>query len=291
MGVAQRFDAFLRNLSLTTNQKENGASMRESAVKALNIAYYNSSDKTAHSIFVGSWGKATRIRPPRDVDVLFELPTEVYNRFEKRSGNKQSQLLQEIRDKLKAEFPLTKIKGDGPVVLAPFTTGTVELVPAFKLSNGQYYIAMTDGNGRYKTADYKAEIEKVSTSNSATNNNTRDLVRMAKCWQAHCNVPLKSFHIEIVAMSFLDGWEHRGKSSTWYDWMMRDFFKYLVDRANTFVFAPGTGEIMYIGDAWKSRAESARDRAKKACEYEPNYPVTAGEEWQKIFGTDIPKVA
>ncbi|HEY2094729.1 MAG TPA: nucleotidyltransferase, partial [Thermoanaerobaculia bacterium] len=80
------------------------------------------------------------------------------------------------------------------------------------------------------------------------------------------------------------------KSAVYYDWMVRDFFTFLVGRANTYVSVPGTNEMIWLSDAWKSRAESAEARAKKACAYESEKKGdAAGEEWQKIFGTDIPR--
>jgi hypothetical protein len=289
MSVATRFEAFLSNLKLTDDQISNGKARRESVVKALNANYYDTSDSTAHSSFVGSWGKATRIRPPRDVDVLYELPASVYHRFEKRSGNKQSQLLQEVKDVLLKTFSSTDIKGDGPVVDVPFTAYDVELIPSFKLDNGQFWICITKDGGSYKVADYTAETTAVSDSNSKTGNNTRDLVRMMKCWQAYCSVSLRSFWIELVAIDFLATWPNAGKTAMWYDWMVRDFLAHLISKKNTYVYAPGTREAMNLGDAWVSRADTAFARAKKACELEGTDAEAAGDEWQKIFGTDIPR--
>ena len=54
--------------------------------------------------------------------------------FRSETGNKQSQLLQEIKGALEKSFPNTAIKGDGPVVKIPFTSYNVELVPAFELT-------------------------------------------------------------------------------------------------------------------------------------------------------------
>ena len=72
--------------------------------------------------------------------------------------------------------------------------------------------------------------------------------------------------------------------------MVRDFFTFLVGNGNSYVTVPGTGEFIWLGDAWKSRAESAEMRAKKACTFEGEKKGdAAGEEWQKIFGTDIPR--
>lgn len=290
MSVSKRFDTFLDNLKLTELQIASGAGCRESVVQVLNLHYWGSTSKTANSKFVGSWAKRTRIRPPRDVDVLFELPWSVHTRYELRLGNRQSQLLQEVRSVLSASFSRTNIRGDGPVVLVPFSAFNVELIPAFRLSGGDYWVCLTDSGGRYKKADYDAESSKITYSNQLTNNNTRDLVKMMKRWQSYCSVPLKSFLIELTAMDFLDSWGNRGKSSVYYDWMVRDYLAYLVAKQNGWVFAPGTYEMMFLGNAWASRAETALARARKACTHEANSePISAGEEWQKIFGSDIPK--
>jgi hypothetical protein len=289
MGVASRFSQLLENLKLTDTQKSNGAASRESAIWPLNYNYYNTVSGTTNSTFIGSWAKFTRVRPPRDVDVLFTLPYSVYERFEKRTGNKQSQLLQEVKNILAAQFQNTAIRGDGPVVLVPFSTYNVEIVPAFSLTNGRYWVCMTNNGGFYKEVDYSAEVSAMSTSENNTKN-TRDLVRIMKCWQSECYVPIKSFYLEILAIEFLNNWVHRGQSKSYYDWMVRDFLEFLVGKANGFVFAPGTYEIMPLGDAWKSKAESAHARAKKACDYEAtNSDYLAGDEWQKIFGNFIPK--
>ena len=61
-------------------------------------------------------------------------------------------------------------------------------------------------------------------------------------------------------------------------------------KANAYVFAPGTYEALWLGDAWKSRAETALIRAQKACDFErDSKEADAGGEWQKIFGNEIPK--
>src|SRR4051812_15979671 len=95
--VSSRFTRFLNNLLLTEAQKSDGATKHAGVRTCLNRNYYASTSSTANSFLIGSWAKATRIRPPRDIDVVFELPRSVYDRFEQRPGNKQSQLLQEVR--------------------------------------------------------------------------------------------------------------------------------------------------------------------------------------------------
>jgi SMODS domain-containing protein len=107
LSVSERFKQFLDNITLSTTQIDDGKTKRGSVCKVLNSKYWSSSSENDNRFYVGSWGKYTRIRPPRDVDVLFKLPKSVYDRFQLRTGNKQSQLLQEIKDALKASFPKT----------------------------------------------------------------------------------------------------------------------------------------------------------------------------------------
>jgi hypothetical protein len=171
----------------------------------------------------------------------------------------------------------------------PFQSFKVELVPGFKLTSGQYWICITKDGGSYKTFDPLAEIEHVRASDARSNGNTRALTRMMKVWQAYCNVPFKSFHLELLAVNFLAQWSYYDKSTIYYDWMVRDYFSYIKNKDWTYLSVPGTGESMLLDASWKSKVESAYDRAVKACENEAGgYPYLAGDEWQKIFGTGIP---
>lgn len=290
--VAKRFTTFLDNLALTDAQRVDGATKYKGVVKTLNQAYWDSDSETDHAFYIGSWAKQTRIRPPRDVDLYFLLPLEVYHRFEQYKGNKQSALLQEVKGKLLDSYPLSDIRGDGPVVLAGFWSFNVEVVPAFLLNTDDrsYYVCDTKNGGSYKITKPLHEVEAIERADQRNNSNVRRLVRMLKCWQAYCAVPIKSFYLELLATEFLDQWPNKDQSYFYYDWMCRDFFQWMIARPTSFLFAPGTFEPMYLGDAWKSRAESAYNRALKACDYEKfSKEGDAGDEWQKIFGGEIPK--
>lgn len=292
MSVAQRFEKFHNNILLTQQQRQDGADRRQSVVKAMNKHYRGTSSGVDNSLFVGSRGKGTSIKPPRDIDVLYAMPYSVYERFQQRTGNRQSALLQEVKNVLQSAFSTTSyIKGDGPVVKVPFSTFNVELIPAFKLDNGKYWVCFTKEGGSYVTADYIAESDAVKASNYNTNGQTRELVRMMKKWQEHCSVPIKSFWIELIAIEFLGGWEHKGKTSLYHDYMVRDFLAHLKGKRFGYLVAPGTGEVMSIGDAWHSKADSAHGRAVKACSLEGSDADAAGDEWQKIFGTtSMPRI-
>jgi len=114
------------------------------------------------------------------------------------------------------------------------------------------------------------------------------LARMLKCWQAECNVPLKPFHLELMATQFIGKWAYRGESLFWYDWMVRDCFAFLRSKANDFVLQPGTNEYIFLGSDWLPKAERAHTAAMRACEYERyNNDRSAQICWKDIFGSEI----
>lgn len=286
--LTRRMEAFIANLAVTDAQARDG-DIKQAGVRAtLNRRYHKLESETANSMLTGAWGKHLRVRPPRDVDVLFVLPWEVYYRFEARAGNKQSQLLQEVKNVLGAEYTESEMGGDGQVVVVRFASMPVEVVPAFELSGGQFWICDTNAGGSYRITDPRAELAELDASDQVNRGVTRELIRMMKQWQRHCAVPLKSYILERLAIELLRTWPY-DRSYFWFDWLIRDFLAHLVSRINGGIIMPGTGEWIGLGDAWASKARTAYAAALRGCEYErDNENILAGAEWQTIFGAHIP---
>ncbi|MBS1842622.1 MAG: nucleotidyltransferase [Acidobacteria bacterium] len=290
IAVRPRFEQFNLDLMLTPAQQRDGKTKAGGVLASLKRHYYGEGSQAKPGILVGSWGKETAGRPPRDVDMYFELPSDVYYRFERNLGNRQSALLQEVKNVISETYPSTEMRGDGQVVVVGFDSYNVEVVPAFALTNDRYWICDTNNGGSYKEADPWAEMKHIETVDHANAGNLRPLIRMAKAWQDSCSVPIKSFQLELVAADFIQQSPWRLRDFFWFDWITRDFFAYLYHRANTFITVPGTLERIYLSNEWQSRAESAYWRAAKACDFEwDNMVVHAGDEWQKVFGQQIPR--
>lgn len=287
MGTSSPFDQFLSNIRLTAGDREDAKQKYDGVAGKLHSHYYSSTYTGSSKLLIGSYGKGTAVRPPRDVDILFLMPHEQYARFDSYSGNGQSALLQEIKSVLQERYPTTdKIRGDGQVVVVPFQNGhTVEVLPAWTSRNGKYIIPNTHDGGSWKVVDHNAEFANVGDSDKRSNGNTRNLIKMMKVWQAVCSVPIKSLVLELRAVNFLLEWKYYDKSTVYYDWMVRDFFAGLIAKANSYCTIPGIDEKYYYGDDWLSRARAAYERAKKACEFESAYKdCDAAVEWRKIFG-------
>jgi hypothetical protein len=181
------------------------------------------------------------------------------------------------------------MRADRQVVIVPFDAVTIELAVGFRCTDGNIIVCDSKGDGRYITSTAMAELADLNASDSAWHGNTRALIRMIKCWQDHCNVPLKSFSVERLAQDFMLIWEFHHHETFYYDWMVRDFFAYLITRANGYVHMPN-GETILLGTDWLSRSQTAYSNAVMACDNERfNCPYLAGESWQKIFGLKMPE--
>ena len=217
--------------------------------------------------------------------MLFILPDADCGRICQLAGNKQSQLLREVKDVLLGTFPSTDLRADGQVVLAPFETYDVEVVPAFRLPDGKFLTPHTDNNGSWRTSNPVAEYQNLHNADLASGGKATHLTMMAKAWQKECNVELKSTSIEVLAAIFATTWEHRHQS-VYYDWMIRDFLGFLFQYVNGRTRIVGTDEWLDLGSAWQSKLRTAYERARTACEYErADEGFSASLEWQKIFGS------
>lgn len=292
-GVGAKFSRFLRNLELTETQRKQVISRHQSLRKNLETEFVG-----AKTFIGGSYAKNTAIRPPTDLDIMLVLPESFYERFSGlgyllSSRNAQSELLQEVKRRVGKYYKTSHLRADGQVVVINFVNGPyVEIVPCFvkdEFFSTCYIIPNTNNGGSWQKVDPEGEKKAITDSNKITNGNTTRLIKMLKAWQVNCNVPLKSFHIEILAQDFLKNYEYKDKSSTYFDWMVRDFFYWLYsncpDYISKTIYHPSTYESIDIGKDYKSKAMSAYNRSVKAINSEGQYPYTAKGEWQKIFGS------
>lgn len=294
IAVRPRFRAFVADLEPSIEQLRDGVTKHLNVGKSIERWYDGEASDNPPCFLVGSWGKGTQVQPSQDLDMFVIMHSDVKARFDARSGNVQSALLAEIKAALEVTYGhQTSIRADGQVVAVNFNTVKVEVVPVFRGFGDQFTMPDTNNGGRWKTVDPLAQIRTLEQADQRCAGNVRALARMIKHWRNERNVPLKSFVIELLVAEFLTAYALGGSFSgaydaLWYDYYVRDFLRYLIARANGFLSIPGTGELYFLGDEWLTKAKTAYSVAVTACEWEyADYDVTAGQEWQKIFGTRI----
>lgn len=88
------------------------------------------SSDSAHSLYVGSYGRDTEIFTS-DIDMLVQLPYSTYEKFNAYTSNGQSALLQEVKKVIEKTYSVTNLKADGQIISVPFAWVLIlELCPA-----------------------------------------------------------------------------------------------------------------------------------------------------------------
>jgi hypothetical protein len=287
--VIPHFEQFLPELQLSLEERIDAEGKAERIARSLAKKYYPDNDFNPDCyVIVGSHGKHTAVAPHSDLDMLFLLPPDVYYRIKSTAGNVQSNLLREVRTALIETFPNTDLRADGQIILAPFLSYDVEVVPAFINPAGGYFTGHTGNGGCWRLSNPAAEFEVLKQADLETRGKATHLLQMLKAWKRECNVELKSVSLEVLACKFVRQWKFRDRSIFYYDWMILDFFEFLKPYVNGKTLIWGTEEWIDLGDLWATKCETAYGRALKACEYERlDYGDLAAYEWQKIFGSQF----
>jgi hypothetical protein len=282
------FQQFLGELELRASDREDAEGKALRVAKALFARYYRGAAAFNPNCYriVGSYGKNSAARPRTDIDMIFILSPVTFSRINAISSNKQSYLLQEVKNVLLESFPNTDIRGDGPVVKIPFSSYEVELVPCFAGPNGTFQNAHTKNGGRWALSNPNAELAHLNQADAASNGMARHLIKMLKAWKQQCNVDMRSVCLEIAAVVFIEQWEHKTSGIGYYDFMIRDFFQFLLRYAIGGSAKPaGINEWIPLSVCWQSKAQNAYERACMACNCEQaDNPILAVPEWKKIFG-------
>jgi hypothetical protein len=292
MGLADWFSKFCKDL-----QVQNGGSISRryrAITQRINTDFWSTTSETAHSLYVGSYGRNTAINGFSDLDMINELPYSVYERYNNYSGNGQSALLQAVKTSIEKTYSTTNIRADGQVIQVPFTDGmTFEVVPAFVNRDGSYTFPDANNGGHWRTTDPKPEIKAIADRNKACNYNLVPLCRMMRAWKGKWSVPIGGLLIDTLAYQFIDGWAHKDKSYLYYDYLCRDLFLWMSNQSPTQVYwrAPGSGQSVYGKGLFQYKAKQCYNLALEAIAHEtadPKREWSAKQKWREIFGAKFP---
>lgn len=288
--VGTAFEMFCSNLRFSDNEQKTISTRYHAITKRINTDYWSSNSEVNHSIYVGSYGRDTEIFTS-DIDMLVQLPYETYAKFNAYTTNGQSALLQEVKHCLERTYSVTKLKADGQIISIPFSDGiNFEVLPAFINKDGSYTFANSNDGGSWKVTDPKSEIEAIRNMNSSCNSNLKRLCKMARAWRETNSVDISGVLIDILAYNFLSTWEYKDKSYYYYDWMSRDFFKYVSEQPTSQYKwkVMGSGRFITCFGSFQNKAKSAYNKSVEAISDEKNYPSCANSEWRDIYGKKFP---
>ena len=85
MSIANQFSQFCENLRVPKATRSSISDRYETITKRLNKDFWESESKTLHSLYVGSYGRRTAVKGFSDLDILFQLPYEIYKIYNGRN--------------------------------------------------------------------------------------------------------------------------------------------------------------------------------------------------------------
>lgn len=289
MSLETDFEIFIGNLE-PTNISEMETTVGEIA-KKLNKNYYDlDSDKISHMYIVGSVGRGTAIKGVSDLDILFDLPVEVFKRFDAYKEKKQSSLLQEVKNVLKARYPNTDISGDGQVVVIKFNKYTVELVPGFKQSDDRFKYPDTNNGGSWKYTDPLPEISESKKTAEDTDNNFKYIANMLRAWKNKQGFKFGGLLIDTITYKFLnEKTDYRNIGFDSYLDMTKALFEYIkgLNKDQSYWYALGSNQQVYNCDNGKfiTKAEKAYKKIKDLTANSSD----VNKKLRQVFGTQFPK--
>lgn len=288
MSVSTMFQDFLSNIQI-----DNAAdiSYRYGEITAsLNKKFRNTDSKTDNSLQVGSYGRYTGIKGISDLDMLYIMPKSEWTNYNMAGG--QAKLLNATRDAIKARYPRTDVRVDRLVVTVTYTNFHVEVQPVFEEfdANGKSYFKYPDtyNGGSWKITKPRQEIAAMKEFVDQKNKNLRKLCKMARAWKNKHGIGMGGLLIDTLAYNFLKSTDYYDdKSYTYYDWLSRDFFKYLMDQPNQDHYqALGSGQDVKVKKRFQKQAKKAYEACLAAIEAEGN--DAAYSKWKKVYGRPFP---
>jgi len=256
--------------------------------KKLNSHYYGvDSENSEHSYIVGSIGRETAIVKTSDLDVIFDLPDDVYKKFDAYESNGQSALIQEVKGVLKERYPKTDIRGDGQVIVIAFTSYTVELVPGFKQSDDSFIYPDTNDSGSWKKTDPIPEQGECRNCETLSSGNFLNLCRIMRKWKNTCGVVIGGLLIDTLAYKhFLSNKYFGNKSYGDYFNVLESLFEYLKDlnKDQVYWLALGSNQQVYNTDSgsFVDKAKTAYDIICECDTEEEKYNAL-----QSLLGSDF----
>lgn len=283
MSISEMFKTFLQNLSI--DNADQISTRYEEITACLNKNFRDTESKTANSLQVGSYGRWTAIKGISDLDMLYIMPRSKWSDY--KDGG-QSKLLTETKDAIKGRYSRTEIYVDRLVVRVLYKNFHVEVQPAFEQEDGSFLYPDTYDGGQWKTTKPCEEMKAMKEFDVEKNRNLRRLCKMARAWKNKHGVGMGGLLIDTLAYNFLkDTSDYDTKSYLYYDFMSRDFFKYLAEQPNQDHYkALGSGQNVRVKTKFQRKAKKAYELILKAIE--AGEDSSANMKWKKVYGQPFP---
>jgi hypothetical protein len=287
--IPQSFRELKENLEITGLQAST-VSTRQQSVRSV----MNAGMEVVNSFLTGSYSRNTMIAPlaEADVDIFVVLANKYFHNYDNGQNGGQAGLLDLVKRTLRRTYTQTPdISRNGQAVTIRFSDFAVDVVPAFNRQGGGYLIPNSRTQSWIAT-DPKRHVEIVGAANQAHDGDFVPLLKMIKAWNKKNNKYFGSFHLEVLALTILNGVKISDYPSG-----VRFYF----DKARALIGQKNPDPAGYGGDVGsyintqekildaEAKFQLAFDRAINAEAYAKQGNVRdAVDMWKRLFGDYFP---
>ncbi|MDE9553041.1 SMODS domain-containing nucleotidyltransferase [Xenorhabdus bovienii] len=285
MSVSNMFKNFLDNLKVDNAEQ---ISLRYGEITAsLNKKFRDTDSKESNSLKVGSYGRYTGIKGISDLDMLYIMPKNTWETYK----DNQSKLLTDVKDAIKARYPNTNIRVDRLVVTVTYVNFHIEVQPVFEIYEEEdtyFKYPDTYKGGSWKKTKPRDEIKEIKELNDKKNGNLRLLCKMVRAWKNKHGVSIGGLLIDTLVYNFMRyNSDFDDKSYHHFDWLSRDFFKFLSEEPNKVYYrAPGSNQNVKVKNKFQKQAKKAYEFCLQAINAENTNAVN--DKWRKVYGRHFP---
>jgi hypothetical protein len=308
LNITQAFNLFKSKLELSQSFQEEVIT-HHNAIREW-IESYNSTIETK---LIGSLQRRTRIQPWSeeifDIDILVILGS-FYN-WLPSGGIKPEDALKKIENIVSEHGTYEKlgVETDNPTITFEYEDNVkVELVPAYIDQVGQapdgtptmpkgrgYWIPK---NNRWVMADYDYDSEYISVINKNSDGYLIPTVKMLKAAKRNLFPSMKSYHLEVIAISLLQSIINYFKQQKWqitYPSLVYNFFLLGKDKVLETSTIPGSKSPSADGYMSIDKKQESSILFSKIAEYcKKTFSMSDNESieaWRELFGAPFPASA
>jgi hypothetical protein len=290
MSVTEWFDEFCESIRI--RNADSIVRRAKAITRCLNAEYWDTPSATSHSLPIGSYGRNTAVHGFTNLDMIFQLPYLLFEKYQQYWGNGYAALLEGVCSSVKKVFRQANTEQDGQFILVPFEDHIIfRLLPAFVNEDGSFRYCDLNDDRRWKAMDPRSENQAMRDRNKECNGNLFPLCRMMRVWKDAWDIPMDGLLIDTLAYQFIGGWEYKDKSHRYYDFMCRDFFKNMADQDENQRSweVPGSGRRVYDKGMFRYKARRCYYIAADAIRYETDKKEwPAKQKWKRVFGFAFP---
>lgn len=282
MNESELFNKILENLKITN--KDEIRNRRDQITQALNKEFRDSDSLSDNRLMVGSWGRHTAIDGVSDLDLLYILPSSLWDSYHTIDGTKK--VLAKVKQAIVTHYSRTDIRVDRLVVVVNFKNYKFEVQPVFEQDDGSFLYPDTYSDS-WKITKPRDEIQAISDLDEASKGNARKICKLARAWKNKHSVLIGGLLIDTMVWRFLNENDEYFNTTIHPDYMIRDFFKYISNLPKQESWnAPGSNQRVKVK---KNFQEKATEAYKLCCAaIDERDEDKSYMKWRKIFGRFVP---